>query len=110
MKWPKKMLSACLLSLSLLSGCGAWRDFDKPHPDPGEYWKKPGYREEGVRKFLFQHCGYGYNITWDELNKAETCMLANGFTFHDIRYAGKYTCDFPIYQDLPSCQSIRRRQ
>lgn len=110
MKYPKKMLYTCLLSLSLLSGCGAWRDFDQPSPDPGAYWKKPGYGEEDVTKFLFQHCGYGYNITRDELKKAYTCMLANGFTFHDIRFAGNYICDYPINQDLPSCQSIRRRQ
>lgn len=107
MKRTFNILSLIIISLTLISGCGAWKDFDKPHPQEWEHWKKPGYSQDEVRKFLFQGCGYHHGIKRKNIIETEKCMLENGFVFHDIKYGRFYTCDHQINQDLPSCQSIR---
>ncbi|MDX1253527.1 MAG: hypothetical protein IDH49_15005 [Gammaproteobacteria bacterium] len=107
MKWPYRKLLFITFTLIFIDGCGTWKDFDKPTPFPWEYWRKAGYTQDEVRKFLYRECGFSYQSTRDEMKKEDKCMLENGFVFHDIKYGGVYICDHQINQDLPSCQSIR---
>lgn len=101
--WPLLLLVSVVVS-----GCGSWKDFDKPSPLPADYWKKPGYSWKETNRVLWQECGYK-NDGWTlELQKeVDFCMLGKGFSYIDLKWAGYGPCDINKYKNLPSCQSIR---
>ena len=109
MKWSHNYLAWMVFSLVILNGCGSLKDFGKPLPFEWEFWTKPGYAKDDVRKFMFQQCGLAYGRTREEIKKTDECMLGNGFVFHDIKYGSVYICDHKINQELPSCQSLRKQ-
>ena len=99
-----------LFVISATSGCVGLQDFGKAHPEAALSWNKLGVSQDETRAILWTQCGYK-KVGLTEVLRIETdrCMLSKEFKYTDIRYGGEGICDFPQYQQRPSCQSLKKQ-
>lgn len=97
-----------LIILIALAGCNI-KYIDAPVPDREDYWRKDGSSKKDIRATLIE-CGYSeLNWTIARQREIDLCMLEKDFLFVDSPYGNVHArCKHKIYQDLPSCQSMRK--
>ena len=92
-----------------LTSC-ALQYIDAPALTPEDRWIKSDQGKNDIWRAL-RACGYD-SATRDKDQRVavDKCMLKGGYIFIDSpRGSHGAICNFPQYQDLPSCQSLKSR-
>jgi hypothetical protein len=84
---------------------------DAPSLDQEDRWIKEALNKKDIARYL-ANCGYD-EPTWSiaQQERVDSCMLLQGFIFIDSPYGRQGSrCKHPMYQTLPSCQSLKNQK